>query len=51
VAPGRRWSNKGVFLLRLHAGKIVEVRSLFDNLNLIKQLDITITSVTNQGEE
>jgi len=40
---GRRWSNKGVFLFRLQEGKIVEAYSLFDNLNLIRQLGITIT--------
>ena len=45
---GRRWTNKGVFLLRFHEGKIAEARDLFDNLNLIKQLGITITLATNQ---
>lgn len=39
-ATGRRWSNKGVFLLRLHDGKIVEERWLFDNLHLIRQFGV-----------
>ncbi len=48
---GRRWTNKGVSLLRLQEGKsgeikIVEIRSLFNNLNLIKQFGITITPAT-----
>ena len=57
IAPtGRRWTNKGVFLLRLQAGKpgevkIAEIRGLFDNLNLIKQFGITITPAADQREE
>jgi ketosteroid isomerase-like protein len=43
VPTGRSWTNKGVFLLRLHEGKIVEARGLFDNLNLIRQFGITGT--------
>lgn len=45
-ATGRRWTNKGVILLRFEADQITEVRMLFDNLNLIKQFGITITPVT-----
>ena len=32
-STGRHWNNKGVVLSRLQAGKITEVRMLFDNLN------------------
>lgn len=45
-ATGRRWTNKGVILLRFEADQITEVRMLYDNLNLIKQFGITITPVT-----
>ena len=50
-STGRHWNNKGVVLSRLQAGKITEVRMLFDNLNLIKQFGITITLAADQREE
>lgn len=35
---GRSWTNQGVFLLRLHDNRIVEVSWLFNDLALLKQL-------------
>jgi len=49
-STGRHWNNKGVVLLRLQAGKITEVRMLFDNLNLIRQFGITIIPDTKVVE-
>lgn len=44
IAPtGRSWTNKGVFLLRLHDNRIVEASMLFDQLNLLKQVGATVT--------
>jgi predicted ester cyclase len=40
---GRSWTNKGVFLLRLHDNRIVEASGLFDQLNLLKQVGATVT--------
>ena len=40
---GRRWTNKGVFLLRLRDHRIVEASGLFDDLNLLKQVGATVT--------
>lgn len=39
---GRRWTNKGVFLLRLCDNRIVETSWLFDDLNLLKQVGATV---------
>ena len=39
---GKRWTNTGVYYVRIARGKIVEVSSLFDNLNLLQQLGATI---------
>ena len=40
---GKQWTNTGVYFLRLSGGKIVELSSLFDELNHVTQLGATIT--------
>jgi len=40
---GKQWTNTGVYFLRLSGGKIVELSSLFDELNHVIQLGATIT--------
>ena len=43
IAPtGKKWTNTGIYFLRIAHGKIVELSSLFDNLNLLQQLGATI---------
>ncbi len=36
-ATGKPWSNTGIWYLRIVDGKIIELESLFDELNLIRQ--------------
>lgn len=45
-ATGRRWTNKGVFLLRLRGNRIVEASGLFDQLHLLKQVGATVARVS-----
>jgi hypothetical protein len=40
---GKQWTNTGVYFLRLSEGKVVELSSLFDELNHALQLGATIT--------
>lgn len=40
---GKQWTNTGVYFLRLSGGKIVELSTLFDELNHVMQLGATIT--------
>jgi predicted ester cyclase len=40
---GKQWTNTGVYFLRLSDSRIVELSSLFDDLNLVLQLGATIT--------
>ena len=44
VAPtGKRWTNTGVLFVRFADGRMAEWQGLFDNLNLLKQLGVTLT--------
>ena len=40
---GKQFTNTGVYFLRLEKGKIADMSSLFDDLNLVRQLGGTIT--------
>ena len=43
IAPtGKQWTNTGVYFLRVANGKICELSSLFDNLNLLEQLGASL---------
>ena len=46
---GKQWTNTGVYFLRLSGGKIVELSSLFDELNHVLQLGATITPSQQGG--
>ena len=47
---GKQWTNTGVYFLRLSDGKIVELSSLFDEMNHALQLGATITPPGSGGE-
>jgi predicted ester cyclase len=42
-ANGRHWTNTGIWYLTIVDGKIVDIETLFDTLNLVKQIGGTIT--------
>ena len=42
-ATGRHFTNTGVYFIRVDNGKVVDLDSLFDDLNLVDQLGGTIT--------
>jgi len=46
---GKQWTNTGVYFLRLSDGKIVELSSLFDEMNHALQLGATITPPGSAG--
>jgi len=46
-ATGRHFTNTGAYFLRVDDGKVVELNSLFDDLNLVEQLGGTITPPTD----
>lgn len=42
-ATGKSWTNQGSTFFRLENGKIVDMLVLFDSLNILKQIGVTIT--------
>ncbi len=40
---GKSWTNRGVVYLRVADGRIVERLTLFDGLNILRQVGATIT--------
>jgi predicted ester cyclase len=42
-ANNRHWTNTGIWYLTIVDGKIVDIETLFDTLNLVKQIGGTVT--------
>lgn len=42
-ATGKKFTNTGVYFLRIEDGKVADLSALFDDLNLVRQLGGTIT--------
>ena len=46
---GKSWTNRGMGLVRVEDGKIIELEFIFDELGHLKQLGATITPLNRPG--